>query len=154
GLTVLISNAWFGQGGRTPQLDAASRFPAVDLPGAVTQVRALRQADPLQQVWSELLSGHSIIVPFALLCVPLTGWVLYRTRFGLRLRVVGDDRAAVDAAGVSVVRLRWVALAIGGVLCGIAGAYLSTSLQAGFVKAMTADRGYVALAALIFAKWM
>lgn len=154
GLTVLVSNALYNQGGRTPQLDAASRFPAVDLPGAITRVRELRDAGPLQQIWSELLSGHSIIVPFALLCVPMTWWLLYRTRFGLRLRAVGENPAAVDTAGISVVKLRWIALAIGGVLCGIAGAYLSTSLQAGFVKAMTADRGYVALAALIFAKWM
>lgn len=153
GLTVLVSNALFAQGGRTPSLPNEARFQAVNLPGAVTRIRDLRDANPAMQVWSELLSGHSLIVPFTLLLVPLTWWVLYRTRFGLRLRAVGENPAAVDTAGISVVRLRWVALAIGGVLCGIAGAYLSTSLQAGFVKNMTADRGYLALAALIFAKW-
>jgi simple sugar transport system permease protein len=153
GLTVLISNALFAQGGRTPQIPAEARFNPVILPGALTRVRDIAQADPLQQIWSELISGHSIIVPFTLALVPLSWWVLYRTRFGLRLRAVGENPAAVDTAGVSVVRLRWAALAIGGVLCGVAGAYLSTALQAGFVKNMTADRGYLALAALIFAKW-
>jgi ABC-type uncharacterized transport system permease subunit len=79
--------------------------------------------------------------------------LLYRTRFGLRLRAVGENPAAVDTAGVSVVGLRYAAVAICGVLCGIAGAYLSTALQAGFVKDMSAGRGFIALAALIFAKW-
>ncbi|MFT5272017.1 MAG: ABC-type uncharacterized transport system permease subunit, partial [bacterium] len=82
-----------------------------------------------------------------------TWWILYRTRFGLRLRAVGENPAAVDTAGVSVVGLRYAAVAICGVLCGIAGAYLATSLQAGFTKDMSAGRGYIALAALIFAKW-
>jgi general nucleoside transport system permease protein len=85
--------------------------------------------------------------------VPASWWVLYRTRFGLRLRAVGENPAAVDTAGISVVGLRFAAVGICGVLCGIAGAYLSTGLQAGFVKDMTAGRGYIALAALIFAKW-
>jgi len=85
--------------------------------------------------------------------VPLSWWVLYATRFGLRLRAVGENPAAVDTAGVSVIGLRYAAVAICGVLCGIAGAYLATALQAGFVKDMSAGRGYIALAALIFAKW-
>ena len=85
--------------------------------------------------------------------MPLTWWILYRTRFGLRLRAVGENPAAVDTAGVSVVGLRYAAVLICGVLCGIAGAYLATALQAGFVKDMSAGRGYIALAALIFAKW-
>ena len=78
---------------------------------------------------------------------------LYRTRFGLRLRAVGENPAAVDTAGVSVVGLRFAAVAITGVLCGLAGAYLSMSLSAAFGREMTAGRGYIALAALIFAKW-
>ena len=89
----------------------------------------------------------------ALLLVPATWWVLYRTRFGLRLRAVGENPASVDTAGVSVVRLRYTAVLITGVLCGLAGAYMATGLQAGFGREMTAGRGYIALAALIFAKW-
>ncbi len=85
--------------------------------------------------------------------MPATWWLLYRTRFGLRLRAVGENPAAVDTAGVSVIGLRYAAVAICGVLCGIAGAYLATALQAGFVKDMSAGRGYIALAAMIFAKW-
>jgi simple sugar transport system permease protein len=85
--------------------------------------------------------------------VPFTWWVLYRTRFGLRLRAVGENPGAVDTAGISVSWLRYRAVLCDGLLCGIAGAYLSMAMTASFVKGMTAGRGYIALAALIFAKW-
>ena len=85
--------------------------------------------------------------------MPVSWWALYRTRFGLRLRAVGENPASVDTAGISVVRLRYTAVAITGVLCGLAGAYMAAGLQAGFGREMTAGRGYIALAALIFAKW-
>lgn len=152
GLTVVVSQSWFQQGGRTPQLVGDARFNPVNLPGSVPS-REISDATPLGQLYSELLSGHTILVYFALLIVPLTWYVLYRTRFGLRLRAVGENPAAVDTAGISVVGLRYAAVMICGILCGIAGAYLATALQAGFVKEMTAGRGFIALAALIFAKW-
>lgn len=149
GMTVLIAQDWFQQGGRTPSLVGGARFNPITLPFA----DAVKDVPVLGPIYSELLSGHSILVYIAFLMVPATWWVLYRTRFGLRLRAVGENPAAVDTAGVSVVGLRYAAVAICGVLCGIAGAYLATALQAGFVKDMTAGRGFIALAALIFAKW-
>jgi simple sugar transport system permease protein len=149
GLTVLIAQDWFQQGGRTPSLIGAGRFTPITLPFA----DSLAGVPVLGPIYSELISGHSILVYFAVAAVPATWWILYRTRFGLRLRAVGENPAAVDTAGVSVVGLRYAAVAICGVLCGIAGAYLATALQAGFVKDMTAGRGFIALAALIFAKW-
>lgn len=149
GITVLIAVALFGQGGRTPPLEGAARFANIDLPF----VSALSQVPILGPIYAEVLSGHTILVYVALVLVPLSWWVLYRTRFGLRLRAVGENPASVDTAGVSVVRLRFTAILIAGVLCGLAGAYMSTGLQAGFGREMTAGRGYIALAALIFAKW-
>lgn len=149
GLTVLIAQSWFQQGGRTPSLPSDARFGPITLPGA----EALREVPVLGPIYAELISGHSILVYLAFACVPLTWWILYRTRFGLRLRAVGENPEAVDTAGISVVRLRYSAVLICGLLCGIAGAYLATALQAGFVQDMTAGRGYIALAALIFAKW-
>lgn len=149
GITVLIAVALFGQGGRTPPLEGAARFANIDLPF----VSALSPVPILGPIYAEVLSGHTILVYVALLLVPLSWWVLYRTRFGLRLRAVGENPASVDTAGVSVVRLRFTAVFIAGVLCGLAGAYMSTGLQAGFGREMTAGRGYIALAALIFAKW-
>ena len=149
GMTVLIAQDWFKQGGRTPSLEGGARFEPITLPFA----EALRGVPVLGPIYHDLISGHTILVYVAFIMVPVTWWVLFRTRFGLRLRAVGENPAAVDTAGVSVVGLRFVAVMICGVLCGLAGAYLATGLQAGFVKEMTAGRGYIALAALIFAKW-
>lgn len=149
GLTVLIAVDWFASGGRTPALAGPARFDTIELPGAM----ALREVPVIGPIYNDLLSGHSILVYVALLVVPLTWWVLFRTRFGLRLRAVGENPAAVDTAGVSVVGLRYAAVLIAGVLTGLAGAYLATGLNAGFGREMTAGRGYIALAALIFAKW-
>ena len=150
GMTVVIAQSWFGQGGRTPSLFGGARFERLDWPGADW---AEANLGLVGELYASVLSGHSILTYFAFLCVPLSWWVLYRTRFGLRLRAVGENPAAVDTAGISVVKLRYASVIICGVLTGIAGAYLATALQAGFVKDMTAWRGYIALAALIFSKW-
>ena len=149
GMTVVVGEAWFALGGRTPSLAGAARFGDVELPF----VDALADVPVLGPIYGGLISGHSVLVYVALLVVPLTWWVLFRTRFGLRLRAVGENPAAVDTAGVSVVGLRFAAVMICGLLCGIAGAHLATALGAGFVKDMSAGRGFIALAALIFAKW-
>jgi general nucleoside transport system permease protein len=149
GITVLIAQAWFRQGGRTPSLSGEARFAPVEWP--LTGV--LGQIPVAGPVYAEIVSGHTILVYVAMAAVPITWWVLFRTRFGLRLRAVGENPAAVDTAGISVVRLRYAAVAICGLLTGLAGAYLATGLAAGFVKDMSAGRGFIALAALIFAKW-
>ncbi|WP_099827247.1 ABC transporter permease [Oceaniglobus indicus] len=149
GMTVLIARDWFNEGGRTPALIDGGRFQEITLPFA----NALADVPVLGPIYSELLSGHTVLVYVAFLAVPATWYILFRTRFGLRLRAVGENPGAVDTAGISVVRLRYSAVLIAGLLCGLAGAYLATGLAAGFVKDMTAGRGYIALAALIFAKW-
>ncbi|RPE67284.1 nucleoside ABC transporter membrane protein [Pacificibacter maritimus] len=148
GLTVVIGQSWFRLGGRTPSLPTDARFGEWNLPfsDAMSKIPAFGPA------YDELISGHTALTYIALLAVPISWWVLYRTRFGLRLRAVGENPSAVDTAGISVVRLRYIALIIAGALCGLAGTYLA-SLAAGFVKDMSAGRGYIALAALIFAKW-
>ena len=149
GLTVLIAQDWFRQGGRTPSLTGDARFEPWTLPF----VESLGSVPIVGPIYAEVISGHSTLVYVAFLAVPLSWWVLYRTRFGLRLRAVGENPASVDTAGISVIRLRYMAILICGLLCGLAGAYLATGLQAGFVKDMSAGRGFIALAALIFAKW-
>jgi ABC-type uncharacterized transport system permease subunit len=118
GLTVVIAQSWFQQGGRTPALSGDARFENIAARRGIHHPRH-RGAGPLGQIYSELISGHSILVYLALLIVPLTWWILYRTRFGLRLRAVGENPAAVDTAGISVVGLRYAAVMICGVLCGI-----------------------------------
>jgi ABC-type uncharacterized transport system permease subunit len=149
GITVLVGEAWFRLGGRTPLLEGAERFRPITLPFA----ESLAPVPIVGPIYSELISGHTFLVYVAMLAVPLSWWVLFRSRFGLRLRAVGENPAAVDTAGVSVVRLRYAAMLIAGILCGLAGIYLATGLAAGFVKEMSAGRGFIALAALIFAKW-
>ena len=91
------------------------------------------------------------ILAFAL--VPVCWYVIYKTPFGLRLRAAGENPAAADAAGVNVLRLRYTAVILSGVLAAAGGAYLSIGQSSLFTKAMTAGRGYIALAALILAKW-
>ena len=149
GLTVLIAQDWFQQGGRTPSLSDGARFSSLEWPLA----GVLDSIPVVGPVYSELISGHTILVYVAIAAVPFSWWLLYRTRFGLRLRAVGENPGAVDTAGISVTQLRYIAVGICGILCGLAGAYLATGLAAGFVKDMSAGRGFIALAALIFAKW-
>lgn len=149
GSTIILGQAWFSQGGRTPLLSDEARLGAIQLPFA----EAVADVPLIGQVYSDLLSGHSILAYVAFLMVPFTWWVLFRTRFGLRLRAVGENPAAVDTAGISVTWLRYRAVMCTGVLTGLAGTYLALSQNAGFVKDMTAGRGFIALAALIFAKW-
>lgn len=150
GVTVVLGNAWYGQGGRTPPLEGAARFGDLTLPFA----RAMREHVPvLGLLYDEVISGHGAPVYLAILAVPITAFVLKRTRFGLRLRAVGENPAAVDTAGISVAGLRYGAVVICGVLCGLGGAYLAVSQSAGFLPQMTAGKGFIALAAVIFANW-
>lgn len=149
GLTTFLGQSWFKRGGYTPQLSGDQRFNPITLPFA----EQLRDVPVIGQIYFELISGHNIITYVAFIAVPVTAWVLFRTRFGLRLRAVGENPKAIDTAGISVTRLRYQALIITAVLVGIGGAYLSIAQSAGFNNNMSAGRGYIALAALIFAKW-
>ena len=123
GLTVVLGIAWFAQGGQTPPVPEAVRL------------------DP----WV-MVAGSGV-------AVAAVWWLLYRTRFGLRLRAAGENPTMVDAAGVGVKALRYQALALNGVLSSLAGAYLVLSQNPSFIPNMTAGRGYMALAAMIFGKW-
>lgn len=149
GLTVVLGIALFAQGGQTPILGKDERFGPLRLPLSET----LADVPGIGPLYAELISGHTVPVYLALLAVPVIWWLLYRTTFGLRLRAVGEMPAAVDSAGISVVWLRYRAVILAGLLCGIAGAYLSTAHGAGFVREMSAGKGFIALAAMIFGKW-
>ena len=149
GLTVVLGMAWFAQGGQTPPVGEGAR-----LTGWFTGVAEAVQVIPLVgPVLGLGLLGHNGLVYAALLLVALVWWLLMRTRFGLQLRAAGENPLMVDAAGLSVRGLRYRALALNGALSGLAGTYLVLALNANFIPHMTAGRGYMALAALIFGKW-
>ena len=131
GLTVVLGTAWFARGGQTPALDDDERLMPIFFP----------------------VAGDNALVYVALLSVPFTWWLIARTRFGLRLRAVGEMPLAVDAAGVSVAWLRYRAVLLCGLFAGLAGAYLSIAQNAGFSRDMTAGQGFIALAAIIVGKW-
>jgi simple sugar transport system permease protein len=114
-----------------------------------TDVANALQGSPLL----EAFLGQSGLVYIAFIAVLASWWLLWKTRFGLRLRAVGENPSMVESAGVSVQRMRYSALVINGLLCGLAGSYLVLSLSASFVPHMSAGRGFMALAALIFGKW-
>lgn len=128
GLPALISGVLYDSTGSTPQIDKAFKLPMI----------------------GNQLSYASILA-FAI--VPLTWYILYRTPFGLRLRATGENPQAADSAGVNVSKLRYVAVIISGLLAAAGGAYLSIGQSSLFTKQMTAGRGFIALAALILAKW-
>jgi simple sugar transport system permease protein len=149
GLTVVLGRAWFDQGGQTPILDSEARFSPIAFPAS----DAIHDIPIVGPIYSDLIGNHDILVYIAFAIVPLSWWVLYRTRFGLRLRAVGENPAAVDTAGISVIGRRYQAVTIAGALCGIAGAYMATAQTSAFLPNMTAGKGFIALAALVFGKW-
>jgi simple sugar transport system permease protein len=149
GLTVVLGRAWFDEGGQTPQLPDEARFAEFRLPGSET----IHDIPIIGPIYSDLIGNHNVLVYIAFAIVPISWWVLYRTRFGLRLRAVGENPAAVDTAGISVQGRRYTAVIIAGALCGIAGAYMATAQTSAFLPYMTAGKGFIALAALVFGKW-
>lgn len=149
GLAPTIAHSIFKLNGITPALDAAGRFDSLEFPFQET----IGKIPILGDFYVETLSGHNIIVYLALLAIPFSFWILYRTRLGLRLRASGESPEAVDTAGISVIGMRYKALIITGIFCGLAGAYLSTAQGASFIRDMTAGKGFIALAAMVFGKW-
>ena len=127
GLPQLLSGAIYDSAGSTPQID---------------KVYLLKD-----------FFGINLASFLAFALVPICWYVLYKTPFGLRIRATGENPAAADAAGINVLRLRYIAVVLSGVLAAAGGAYLSIGQSSLFTRGMSAGRGFIALAALILAKW-
>jgi len=133
---------------------AAINILMIGIPGFLSGAFFLSSGSTPQLPKDHLLPQSPVIIAIAVLAlVALTWYVLYKTPFGLRLRAVGEKPEAADAAGVSVSKMRYSGVLIAGILAGAGGAYLSIGQSSLFTRNMTAGRGFIALAALIFGKW-
>src|SRR5258705_3400877 len=131
GLTRFFLRLFFDSSSNSP------RVPGFDVKGTGTGFAAL---------------AHNPLVWVGILMIPFTSWLLYRTPFGLRVRAVGEHPIAAASVGIPVNRVRYLAVALSGMLAGLAGAYLALD-QHQFTDGMTAGRGFIALAATIFGRW-
>ena len=130
---------------------AAINILMFGMPGFLSGAFFLSSGSTPQLPKEHLIPTTPIVIAFAM--VAISWYTLYRTPFGLRLRSVGEKPEAADAAGVSVNAIRYWGVLIAGALAGIGGAYLSIGQSSLFTRNMTAGRGFIALAALIFGKW-
>ena len=140
GLTALLLKSVLGQDGVFTSANIPV-FPSIRIP--------LLEDAPIV---GPLLSGHTLLVYLAYLCVPCVWWTLYRTRWGLRVRMIGEAEDAALSAGVPVERIKFETMVISGLFCGLAGAYLSLGYVSLFARQMNDERGLIALAAIFFAK--
>lgn len=134
GLSALIGQGYVG----TP-LDA---LPKLDIPG-ITDIVFI----------GPVIFGHDFLIYFSFVMVGAVAWFLYRTRAGLVLRAVGESHDAAHAIGYPVIGIRYLAVAFGGAMAGVGGAYLSVAYTPMWIENMTAGRGWIALALVVFATW-
>ena len=133
---------------------AAINILMLGIPGFLGGALFLSSGSTPQIPKDHLLPQSPWLLAIVILAMVAGIWyVLYKTPFGLRLRSVGENPEAADAAGVSVSRIRYSGVLLAGVLAGLGGAYLSIGQSSLFTRNMTAGRGFIALAALIFGKW-
>ncbi|BCV22426.1 ABC transporter permease [Moorella sp. Hama-1] len=139
GLTTSFARVIFGVNTAPPQIDS---FKPVAIP-VLAKIPIL----------GPVLFNHSELVYLSLILMPLVHFFLFRTTTGLKIRAVGENPRAADTVGINVFKIRYGACIVGGALAGMAGSYLSLSLLNFFTENMTAGRGFIALAAVIFGKW-
>lgn len=139
GATAFMLNMIFGYGG-TPRETPA--LPNLTIPG-LSDIPYVGQ----------ILGHQNFMVYLMLVLILLSHYFLFHTNLGLRLRAVGENPQAADTAGISVWRMRYLGVILGGMLSSLGGVYLSLGLLNSFEVNMSSGRGYIALAAMIFGKW-
>jgi len=145
-------------GGGPTQSPSLPRPPTVSIPGLSDLTADLAGRDwflvsDLAALVNALTAKMSLFTLVALVLIFGTGWLLWKTSFGLRLRACGENPQAAESLGVNVMRYKFVAVTMSGVFAGMGGAYLSMVASSGYQNGQTGGRGYIGLAAMIFGNW-
>jgi len=148
GLSLVIVGS-----GLSAFLGAAGETSLLERPNGVDVDPLLPSALADLPVAGPIVFGHDAVVYVAIILVAVTARLLYHSAAGLSLRAVGEDPAAADAAGLHVVRIRYLATAIGGFGAGVGGAYLVLAVLGTWQTGMTAGAGWIAVALVILAGW-
>ncbi|MEI2385883.1 ABC transporter permease [Breoghania sp. JC706] len=134
GLSGMLGEAFVGQPG--------IKLPALDIPG-ISDIPFI----------GPVFFGQDLLVYLSFALVIAVTWFLFVSRTGLKLRAIGDNHVSAHALGIPVVRYRYLAILFGGACSGLAGAYLSLAYTPQWVENMTAGRGWIALALVVFGSW-
>ncbi|MDF6019214.1 ABC transporter permease [Streptomyces sp. JH34] len=161
GVTRYLSNFTFADepGGSSKQSPRLEEIDKITVPGLSDWMQDLQQhhwffVSDLAGIIGGLVTGLSLLTVVALLLIPATWFVLWRTAFGLRLRSCGESPVAAETLGVNVYKYKYIAVTISGGLAGLGGAFLAIVATSIYQEGQTGGRGYIGLAAMIFGNWM
>ncbi len=161
GVTRYLSNFAFDgiQGGSSKQSPRIDPIDKITIPGLSDWLQDLQQhhwflISDIAGIVGGLVTGLSLLTVVALLLIPATWWILWRTPFGLRLRSCGESPVAAETLGVNVYKYKYIAVTVSGGLAGLGGAFLAIVATGIYQEGQTGGRGYIGLAAMIFGNWM
>ncbi|MEV6310524.1 ABC transporter permease [Streptomyces sp. NPDC051840] len=161
GVTRYLSNFTFAEepGGSSKQSPRLEEIDKITIPGLSDWMQDLQAhhwffVSDLAGIIGGLVTGLSLLTVVALLLIPATWWILWRTAFGLRLRSCGESPVAAETLGVNVYKYKYIAVTISGGLAGLGGAFLAIVATSIYQEGQTGGRGYIGLAAMIFGNWM
>lgn len=141
GLAIFICRAMFDNSSDTPPIDTAAKLP-----------KLFEGVFPVGSFWYNVLSTYSAAyICFVLVLV--VWFVFYKTKFGMRLRAVGEHPKACDTLGINVFRIRYIAVVLSGFLSGLGGAYITLATVNQFRPYLIVGQGFIAIAAVIFGKF-
>ncbi|MFC7932854.1 ABC transporter permease [Streptomyces cinereoruber] len=161
GFTQYLSNFTFaeapgGSSKQSPRIDAITK---ITIPGLSDWLQDLQAKhwfliSDLAGILGGLVTNLSLLTVVAILLIPATWWILWRTAFGLRLRSCGENPVAAESLGVNVYKYKYIAVTVSGALAGLGGAFLAIVATGIYQEGQTGGRGYIGLAAMIFGNWM